>query len=56
MFQQWLYEMWLQHCEEYMQWYQKMPVYNSTEYYEKYQAWLNEQYNKDKGTDDRTDS
>ena len=45
-FQQWLYEMWLQHCEEYMQWYQRMPMYSADEYYAKYQEWLTEQYKK----------
>jgi len=55
-FQQWLYEMWLQHCEEYMQWYQRMPMYSADEYYAKYQEWLTEQYNKDQENNDGTNS
>ena len=58
-FQQWLYEKWLEHCEEYLQWCQQMPSYDVSEYYERYRDWLNEQYEKGQlndGADSKTDS
>lgn len=58
-FQQWLYEKWIEHCEEYLQWYQQMPSYDVSEYYERYRDWLNEQYEKGQlndGADSKTDS
>jgi uncharacterized protein CbrC (UPF0167 family) len=58
-FQQWLYEKWLEHCEEYLQLFQQMPNYDVSEYYERYGDWLNEQYEKGQnndGADSKTDS
>jgi uncharacterized protein CbrC (UPF0167 family) len=55
-FQHWLHEKWLEHCEEYLQWCKQMPMYDISEYYERYRDWLNEQYSKDQNNNDGTDS
>ena len=48
----WLNEMWLRHCEEYLEWYKQMPAYDMQEYFNRYQEWLKEQYNKGVDKDD----
>jgi hypothetical protein len=51
-YQQFLHEMWLKHCEEYLQWFHQMPTYNFQDYYTKYEEWLKEQYDKGPQNDD----
>lgn len=43
-FNVWLYERWLDHIEECLYIYRKMPDYVAKQYFENYKWWLKDQY------------
>lgn len=45
-FNLWIYEKWLEHCEEMMSWTNSMPSYLSQKYFENYKWWLKREYQR----------
>lgn len=42
----WLYEKWIEHCEEILSYTSKMPTYFAQEYFDTYKWWLEQEYNR----------
>lgn len=48
-FRQWVFEMWVDHCNEFEGWFKRQPDYNAREYFGKYKHWLRREYRHQQG-------
>jgi len=47
-FRLWVSKIWIEHCQEFEQWYSKHPEYDVKEYFNKYKWWLVAKYKQEK--------
>ena len=43
-FRSWINEVWFEHVDEMLTWYNAQPPYTSSEYFNKYKWWLRREY------------